>query len=172
MDIASLSKDYIMRRVGRIDQLASIRRYVLDDGKGRGSRAFEVHNGSGLTFTVYPDKGLDIGPAEYNGLPIAWMTPNGAVAPAFYDDQGAEWLRSWSAGLLTTCGWLNVGGPCTTPEGAPSQAPSAKSQIVAASTNGWLKSAVSISVISRAWRSSPSGVVGQDSTCQSFKSTI
>ncbi len=121
MDISTLSKDYLMRRMGRMDQLASIRRYVIDDGKGRGSRAFEVRNGSGLSFTVYPDKGLDIGPAEYMGLPIAWMTPNGAVAPAFYDDQGAEWLRSWSGGLLTTCGLLNVGPPCETAEGHQGQ---------------------------------------------------
>ena len=121
MDISKLSRDHIMRRVGRMEQLASIRRYVIDDGKGRGSRAFEVRNGSGLVFTVHPDKGLDIGPAEYKGLPIAWATPNGPVAPAFYDDQGAEWLRSWPGGLLTTCGFLNAGGPCETAEGHQGQ---------------------------------------------------
>ena len=81
-------------------------------------RAFEVVNGSGFDFTVYPDRGLDIGPARYNGLPLTWTTRNGPVAPAFYDASGFEWLRTWAGGLLTTCGWLNVGGPCTTPEGA------------------------------------------------------
>lgn len=104
-------------RLGKIDQIASIRRYTLDDGKGRGMRAWEVCNGSGLAFTVYPDKGLDIGPATFNGLPIAWMTPNGAVAPEFYNPDGFEWLRTWSGGLLTTCGLLNAGGPCETAEG-------------------------------------------------------
>lgn len=112
------SRDAMMRRMGRMDQLASIRRYQLEDGKGRGMRAFEVTNGSGLCFTVYPDKGLDIGPAQFNGLPLTWMTRNGAVAPAFYDGSGFEWLRTWSGGLVTSCGWINVGPPCETAEGS------------------------------------------------------
>ena len=107
-----LEKDFVLPRVGRIEQLAEIRRTVLDDGKGRGMRAWEVRNGSGLEFTVYPDKGLDIGPAVYNGLPIAWMSRNGAVHPAFYDKSGIEWLRTWAGGLLTGCGWINAGSPC------------------------------------------------------------
>ena len=111
------SKKGIAGRVGRMEQLAAIKRYTIEDGKGRGMRAFEVVNGSGFEFTVYPDRGLDIGPARYNGLPLTWTTCNGPVAPAFYDASGVEWLRTWAGGLLTTCGWLNVGGPCTTPEG-------------------------------------------------------
>jgi hypothetical protein len=111
------SKDNIVSRIGRMEQLAAIKRYALEDGKGRGMRAFEVVNGSGFDFTVFPDRGLDIGPARYNGLPLTWTTRNGPVAPAFYDASGLEWLRTWGGGLLTTCGWLNVGGPCTTPEG-------------------------------------------------------
>lgn len=106
-----ISKSHILSRVGRMEQLASIRRYQLDDGKGRGMRAFEVTNASGFAFTVYPDRGLDIGPASFNGLPLTWTTRNGPVAPAFYDQQGVEWLRTWGGGLLTGCGHLNVGGP-------------------------------------------------------------
>ena len=112
------TKEGVSGRIGRMEQLAAIRRYALEDGKGRGMRAFEVANGSGFDFTVYPDRGLDIGPARYNGLPLTWMTRNGPVAPAFYDASGVEWLRTWGGGLVTTCGWLNVGGPCNTPEGA------------------------------------------------------
>ena len=111
------SKESITGRVGRMEQLAAIKRYAVEDGKGRGMRAFEVVNGSGFDFTVYPDRGLDIGPARYNGLPLTWTTRNGPVAPAFYDASGFEWLRTWAGGLLTTCGWLNVGGPCATPQG-------------------------------------------------------
>ena len=112
------SKEKIAGRIGRMEQLAAIKRYAIEDGKGRGMRAFEVVNGSGFDFTVYPDRGLDIGPTRYNGLPLTWTTRNGPVAPAFYDAAGLEWLRTWAGGLLTTCGWLNVGGPCVTPEGA------------------------------------------------------
>ena len=112
-----LTREYLRERTGRIEQVASIRRAVLDDGRGRGMRAIDVRNASGLAFTLYPDKGLDIGPADFQGLPLAWMSPNGAVAPAFYDQQGFEWLRTWSGGLMTSCGLINVGGPCETAEG-------------------------------------------------------
>ncbi len=113
-----MTKDFLQERVGRIDQVASIRRSVLDDGKGRGMRVIDVRNASGLAFSIYPDKGLDIGQTDFNGCSLTWGAPNGEVAPAFYDAGGAEWLRSWAGGLMTTCGWLNVGGACDTREGA------------------------------------------------------
>ena len=112
-----MRKDELLKRVGRMEQVASIRRYTLDDGKGRGMRAIEVSNGSGFEFTAYPDRGLDIGPASWNGQSIVWMTRNGPVNPAFYDNKGIEWLRTWMGGLLTTCGWINVGNPCATDNG-------------------------------------------------------
>lgn len=107
------SAKFIAPRVGRMEQLASIRRHVADDGKGRGMRVWEVNNGSGLTFTVYPDRGMDIGQAFYRGTPLAWVTGNLEVAPTFYNETGAEWLRTWGGGLLTGCGLTNVGGPNT-----------------------------------------------------------
>ncbi len=112
-----MNKEFLRERTGRIEQLASVRRAVIDDGKGRGMRVIDVRNGSGLSFTVYPDKGLDIGPCEYCGVPLTWLAPNGPVAPAYYDAGGMEWLRSWAGGLMTTCGLINVGGPCETKEG-------------------------------------------------------
>jgi hypothetical protein len=92
-------------------QLASVRRLVSDDGKGRGSRVIELNNGSGLALTVWPDRGLDIGQASYKGVPLAWLSRNGEVAPHFYEPGGFEWLRTWGGGLLTGCGLSNVGGP-------------------------------------------------------------
>ena len=49
------SKEKIAGRIGRMEQLAAIKRYAIEDGKGRGMRAFEVVNGSGFDFTVFPD---------------------------------------------------------------------------------------------------------------------
>ena len=118
MTPVDFSRAHVAPRVGRMEQLATIRRYAFEDGKARGMRAFEVANASGFAFTVYPDKGLDIGPASFNGLPVAWTSRNGAVAPSFYDGASDEWLRTWSGGLLTTCGLLNVGPSCSTGEGA------------------------------------------------------
>ena len=48
------SKEGIAGRVGRMEQLAAIKRYAIEDGKGRGMRAFEVVNGSGAFFVRSP----------------------------------------------------------------------------------------------------------------------
>ena len=105
------SRENIFGRVGSMRQLAAIRRSVLDDGRGRGMRIIDVGNGSGLNFTVYPDRGMDIGEASYKGMPVAWLTPSCAT-PESYEPEQFSWLRSWGGGLLTGCGFLNVGGPC------------------------------------------------------------
>ena len=106
-----LDQKYLRERIGSMRQLAFIRRAVLEDGKGRNMRVMEFSNGTGLNFTVYPDRGMDIGEASFKGIPLSWITPNGPVAPAFYEPDGLNWLRSWGGGLLTGCGLMNVGGP-------------------------------------------------------------
>jgi hypothetical protein len=108
-----LDRTGVAPRVGRMEQLASIRRLTAEDGKGRGMRVWEVNNGSGLAFTIYPDRGLDIGQVYIKGLPVAWVSANREVAPHFYEPAGAGWLRSWGGGLLTGCGLANVGSPAT-----------------------------------------------------------
>ena len=105
------SRKNIFGKVGSMRQLASVRRAVLDDGRGRGMRVVDVANGSGLQFTVYPDRGMDIGEATYKGVPIVWLPAEPAAAEA-YEPEQFGWLRSWGGGLLTGCGLLNVGGPC------------------------------------------------------------
>ena len=64
-------KNYLRERMGSMRQLAGIRRAELEDGKGRGMRILDVTNGSGLAFTVYPDRGMDIGETTFKGIPIA-----------------------------------------------------------------------------------------------------
>ncbi len=103
------SKELMRRYLGNPRQLAGIRRVILDDDTGRGMRVFEVNNGSGLSFNVYPDRGLDIGEVFFNGRQLAWLTGSSAAAPAFYSDKDGEWLRTWGGGMLTGCGYLNVG---------------------------------------------------------------
>ena len=104
-------KNHLRGKIGSMRQAAYIRRAILDDGKGRGMRIIDVNNGSGLNFTIYPDRGMDIGEANFCGMPLVWLPAEPGV-PARYDDTGINWLRSWGGGLLTGCGLLNVGGPC------------------------------------------------------------
>ena len=74
-------------------------------------RAFRFRTGSGLSFDVLPDRGMDLGFAEQGGTPLAWLSPNGIVAPAFHEPGGEGWLNSFPGGLLVTCGLRNVGPP-------------------------------------------------------------
>jgi hypothetical protein len=106
-------KSFLNERVGKMEQLASIKRFVFDDGKERGVKGAEVSNGSGLNFTVLLDRGMDIGAASFKGVPFAFLTPCAFSHPAYFDSSGLEWLRNWGGGLFTGCGMLNVGSPDT-----------------------------------------------------------
>lgn len=97
--------------VGSMQQLAEIRTSVLDDGKGRGMRIADMDNGSGLSFTILPDRGMDIGKASFKGIPFAYMTPVGYVNAEHFEADGLQWLRSFTGGLLTGCGLRNAGAP-------------------------------------------------------------
>lgn len=107
------TRDELMRRVGRLDQVAGIEPCVLVDGMAAGTRALRVSTGGGLEFTVLPDRCLDIPRAGYNGRSLCWHGPAGVVAPQFYEPEGTGFLRSFFGGLVTTCGLRNFGPPCT-----------------------------------------------------------
>ncbi|MFH0939178.1 MAG: aldose 1-epimerase family protein [Planctomycetota bacterium] len=96
---------------GDIAQFAGIERAVLDDGPARGLRVATLRTGSGLEAQVLIDRCLDIGLATFNGAALALRSFTGDTHPAYYNPAGMEWLRTFGAGLLTTCGLSNVGAP-------------------------------------------------------------
>lgn len=98
-------------KYGNISQLGGTRRYVFADGKAKGVEAVEIRTGAGLQFTVLPGRGMDIAWTEYRGVPLNYMSKTGVVAPEHYESEGMNWLHNFFAGMLTTCGLLNVGGP-------------------------------------------------------------
>lgn len=101
-----------MKRMGDISQLAGAKSYELTHGRAKGVRAVDIKTGTGLEFTVLPDRALDIAWACYRGVPLSYISKTGVVSPVYYEPIGLNWLRSFFAGLLTTCGLSNVGGPC------------------------------------------------------------
>ena len=105
------SRDNLHRRVGDMSQLAGIRSMTLNDGNESDVRALDVYTGSGLRFTVLPERGLDIADAEWNGASLAWHSSTGITHPAYYEPEGLGWLRGFYGGLLVTCGFMNVGVP-------------------------------------------------------------
>jgi len=106
-------REELVKHVGHMDQLAGIRLVEAADGRARGSRMFQVWTGSGLNFNVAADRALDISSYSYKGMALAWNSMVGDAHPAYYEPQGAGWLRSFPGGLLVTCGLDQYGSPCS-----------------------------------------------------------
>jgi hypothetical protein len=104
LDGVRYSRGDLLRRVGRIEQVAGIRLVTLEDGAERGVRVLEFRTGTGFEFDVIVDRAFDIGRCEHSGRSLAWMSPTGFSGPWFYEPEGLGFLRSFGAGLLTTCG--------------------------------------------------------------------
>jgi hypothetical protein len=98
------SRTELLRRVGRLEQVAGVRLVTLGDGVERGVRVLEFRTGSGFAFDVLVDRAFDVGRCEHNGRPIGWQSGVGFPGPWLYESQGFGFLRSFGGGLLTTCG--------------------------------------------------------------------
>ena len=97
--------------IGHDSQVYGIEEHRLVGGKGDGMRLLEIHNGIGLDLAVTPDRCGDIARLRYKGVNMSYMTPVGYVAPAFYDRTEDNFLKSFTAGFLTTCGLESAGAP-------------------------------------------------------------
>lgn len=107
-----VSREACVRRYGNIKQLGGLKRYVFSDGKARGVEAVDVETGGGLRFTVLPGRGMDISELRYCGVPLAYLSKTGVTAPSYHDPRDMQWLKSFFAGMLTTCGISNAGPEC------------------------------------------------------------
>lgn len=98
--------------IGHENQFCGVEEYRLIGGRGDGMRLLQVRNGRGLEFTVSADRSADISRLSFKGMNMGYFAPCGYVAPDFYDDRGDGFLKSFTAGFLTTCGLTNAGRPC------------------------------------------------------------
>ena len=99
--------------VGHDSQLFGVEEHRLCGGKGDGLRLFEVNNGRGVMFTISADRAGDISRLYYKGHNLGFFAPCGYVSPTYYDKDGLGFLKSFTAGFFTTCGFAAVGSPCT-----------------------------------------------------------
>ena len=99
--------------IGHETQISGVEEHRLVGGKGDGMRLYAATNGKGLELTLSPDRNGDITRLRYKGINMSYFSPCGYVAPAYYDKTGSNWLQSFTAGFLTTCGLQAVGTPCT-----------------------------------------------------------
>jgi hypothetical protein len=112
----NLSREELARYVGHLDQIAGIRLVEGADGVERGVRILQVWTGTGLSFNVLADRGMDISSCQYKGISLTWRSPVGDAHPAYSDASGAAWLWTFQGGLVVTCGLDNF-GPATQDEG-------------------------------------------------------
>ena len=108
------SRGELERRIGHTSQVGGVRLLTSDNGPSRGVRLVEFRTGTGLTFDVAVDRGMDVGRADYRGASLAWMPPTLLAAPSLFEDQaGFGWLRTALGGLNNTCGLVHIGNPET-----------------------------------------------------------
>ena len=108
-----MKKKELTQYIGNQAQLGGSRHYILTDGWGRNLRGIDVNSGSGLQYTILPDRGMDISLASFKGTNLVYLTCNGETHPSFYEPENFGWLHTFAAGLLTTCGLTYLGAPVT-----------------------------------------------------------
>src|ERR1700712_2233293 len=94
-------------------QVGGIERYTIDEGPARGVRALVVNTSGGLRYRVLVDRGLDVDHAFFDRHSLTFLSFGEVTPPTRALDRGLDWLRGFPAGLLTSCGPFNTGGPAT-----------------------------------------------------------
>lgn len=98
--------------VGHPNQIYGVEEVKLCGGKGDGMRMLYIRNGRGLDFWLSVDRCADIARLSFKGDNFGYFAPCGYVSPKYYDDKGDGFLKSFTAGFMTTCGLRNVGNAC------------------------------------------------------------
>ncbi len=107
-----MNREEILKYVGNMSQIAGITEKTFCRGKAKGILSYEVKTGSGLEYTLLPDKCLDIHELRYRGCNISFLSKNGLVASPFGYPLENEFDVYWTAGMLYTCGLMNIGTDC------------------------------------------------------------
>ena len=96
--------------VNHPQQMYTLRRVTISEGKASGVNVIEVATAGGLQVDLMPDAGLDIGQVRYKGTNISFISKNGYDNPAANIPLESEFLNSFPGGLLYTCGMRTAGG--------------------------------------------------------------
>lgn len=107
-----MEKEKLYRYTGHPQQLYSLRRVILDEGRAKGTTVLEVTTAGGLQMDILPDTGFDIGQVRYKGVNMSFISKNGYDSPFTYSAAEGEFVNSFPGGMLCTCGLRNVGPGC------------------------------------------------------------
>ena len=108
----STAQRELLRRVGNLAQVGGVGLLQPRGGpRARDARASSSARAAGLRFTVGPDRGFDVGFAEFQGIGLCWLPPKGLAGPWYYegDLDDYAWLRVGLGGLFNTAGLVSMG---------------------------------------------------------------
>lgn len=97
-------------RICHPQQLYTLRRMEIAEGKAKGVSVIEVTTAGGLQLDILPDSGLDIGQVRYKGTNVTFISKNGYDSPASIMPYETEFLHTFPGGMLYTCGLRSTGG--------------------------------------------------------------
>lgn len=109
--MSPMTKRELYERVGRMEQIAGFKRYVLKEGKKDGVNAVDLWNGTGVYLTILSDRASDISTLTYQGKSLCWLSGVGVSAPEFLHKGDFEWDRNFGGGMMATCGLTTAGLP-------------------------------------------------------------
>ncbi|MGI5878743.1 MAG: DUF4432 family protein [Christensenellales bacterium] len=104
-------QQFDMRYVGHPAQVGGVTRFIYVGGRADGIRAARVNTGGGLEYTVLESRSMDLYDLSFGGVNCAFIAKPGLVHPAYFSAMEGEFLRFFPAGMLYTCGLLNIGQP-------------------------------------------------------------
>ena len=90
-------------RISNFQQVASIRRYTLTEGRGKGLDVLDCDNGK-IRFLLNVSKACDIMQLYHEGQNMSFVSKNG------FTKREMPFLRRFEGGMLYTCGLDSVGG--------------------------------------------------------------
>ena len=97
------------RYLGNDNQLLTARRVTYTEGMSQGVRAIELRNSAGLYATCVEDQCLNLFDFSYKGINFAFQSKNGLASDRYFNGGAPEFNYYWPAGMMYTCGLLNVG---------------------------------------------------------------
>lgn len=90
-------------RISNFQQVASLRRYTITTGRGKGLDVIDCDNGK-IRFLLNVTKALDVMQIYHEGQNVSFLSKNAFIA------QESHFLRRFEGGMLYTCGLDSVGG--------------------------------------------------------------
>lgn len=91
--------------IGNMDQLLTVRRFQMTEGRAAGLTCIDVQTAAGLDFTVTEGRAMSLYHARFRGTNLAFLPAGGPTGPEAVSESGYY----YEGGLMFTCGLESTG---------------------------------------------------------------